>query len=207
MTKTKQMPSRLACAAHNFYQNTEPHTLNLHWFLFHLALLSTQNQGSFPYRSIWEMAGLKTGATLPVLQWFGIKWHAHVFQPPHGLFGEIYAPCCGFIQDTCVCAMRKVQWAHAGNMQAFVGIFLFFPGAAFDSLFFFLSGILSVVELLCIPGEITAATLLVSFDLAIRMACYYFCGGLLNYLHLSIWKTLCLKRNNNNNNKERKYCP
>lgn len=137
MAKTKQMPSRLACAAHNFYENTEPHTLNLHWFLFHLALLSTQNQGSFPYRSIWEMAGLKTGATLPVLQWFGIKWHAYVFQPPHGLFGEIYAPCCGFIQDTCVCAMRKVQWAHAGNMQAFVGIFLFFPGAAFWLFFFF----------------------------------------------------------------------
>lgn len=48
------------------------------------------------------------------------------------------------------------------------------------------SGILSVVELLCIPREIMSTTLPVSFDLTIRMACCYFCGGLLNYLHLYI---------------------
>lgn len=88
-------------------------------------------------------------STLPGLLWFGIKWQAYGFRPPHGLFGEIYAPSCGFIQDMCVCAMRKVQWAHVGNMQAFEGIFLFFPGSPFD----FFSGILSVVEFLCIPGE------------------------------------------------------
>ena len=139
----------------NFHQNTEPHTLYLHWFLLHLSRLWFQLRikEPFPYRSIWEMVVQKTGATLPGLLWFGIKWHAYGFQPPHGLFREIYAPCCGFIQDMCVCAMRKVQWAHAGNMQAFVGIFLFFPGSPFD-----FSGILSFVESLCIPEEIMSAT-------------------------------------------------
>lgn len=124
------------------------------------------------------MAAKKTRATLPGLLWFGIKWHAYGSQPPHGLFGEIYAPSCGFIQDMCVCAMRKVQWAHAGNMQAFVGIFLFFPGSPFD--FFF--GIRSVVELLCIPTEILATTLAVWFDLTTKMTCYYSEGALLNYI-------------------------
>lgn len=49
--------------------------------------------------------------------------------PPHGPYWEIYAPCCGFMQDLCVWAMRKVKWAHAENMQAFVAILLFFPGS------------------------------------------------------------------------------
>lgn len=117
---------------HNLYKNIEPHTFNLYWFLFHLLRLCFQHKIKEPFHTdqyerwrVW-----KTGATSPVLQWFGIKWHTHGFQPPHGLLGQIYAPCCGFIQDMCVCAMRKVQWAHDGNMQAFVGIFLFFPGAA-----------------------------------------------------------------------------
>lgn len=95
-----------------------------------VTLVSTQDQGPFYTRiNIWD-GGLqkKRGATSPGPPWFGIKYHTYGFQPPHGLFGEIYAPCCGFIQDMCVCATRKVQWAHAGNMQAFVGIFLFFPG-------------------------------------------------------------------------------
>lgn len=117
----------------NSYTETiEPHTFNLYWFLFHLLRLCFQHRIKEPFYTdqyerwrVW-----KTGATSPVLQWFGIKWHTHGFQPPHGLLGQIYAPCCGFIQDMCVCAMRKVQWAHDGNMQAFVGIFLFFPGAA-----------------------------------------------------------------------------
>lgn len=99
------------------------------------ALISAQDQEPFPLRSIWEMTGLKTCAALPGCLWFGLKWHAYGFQPPHGLFGEIYALCCGFIQDMCVCALRKVEWAHAGNMQAFVGIFLFIPDSPFD--FFF----------------------------------------------------------------------
>lgn len=43
-----------------------------------------------------------------------------------------------------------------------MGIFLFFPGSPFD----FFSGILSVVELLCIPGEIMLASP-VSFDLTV----------------------------------------
>lgn len=144
------------------------------------------------------MASKKIRATLPGLLWFGIKWHAYGSQPPHGLFREIYAPSCGFIQDMCVCAMRKVQWAHAGNMQAFVGIFLFFPGSPFD---FF--GILSVVELLCIPGEILWTTLAVWFDLTTKMTYYYFGGALLNYICTfmcviitqgvkNFWKTLCL---------------
>lgn len=64
------------------------------------------------------------------------------FSPPHSLPREIYTLCCGFMQDMCVCAMRKVRWAHAGNMQAFVGIFLFFPGSASD-----FSGIRLVVKL------------------------------------------------------------
>lgn len=77
-----------------------------------------------------------------------------VSAPTRSRSGRFMRRAVVFIQDMCVCAMRKVQWAHAGNMQAFVGIFLFFPGAAFDSLFFFFfPGILSLVELLCIPGR------------------------------------------------------
>lgn len=35
----------------------------------------------------------------------------------------------------CASVLReKVRWAHAGNTQAFVGIFLFFPGTAFSLL-------------------------------------------------------------------------
>lgn len=39
------------------------------------------------------------------------------------------------------------------------------------------SGILSVVELLCIPEEIMSTTLPVSFDPTITMTCCYFCGA------------------------------
>lgn len=85
----------------------------------------------FLYGSIWEMKAPKTGATLPDSPWFRIKWHTYGFQPPRGPFTEIYAPCCGFMKDMCVCASRKVQWAHAGNMRAFVGIFHFIPSSLF----------------------------------------------------------------------------
>lgn len=45
------------------------------------ALISAQDQEPFPLRSIWEMTGLKTCATLPGCLWFGLKWHAYGFQP------------------------------------------------------------------------------------------------------------------------------
>lgn len=74
-----------------------------------------------------------------------------------------------------------------------MGIFLFFPGAA---LLFFKLG--TFLLLLCIPGELMSPPLLLLFDLTIKMACCYFCGGLLIYLHLYIRYTLCLKKHTNN---------
>lgn len=136
-----QTSTRLACLAQppNFYQNTEPHSFNLQWFLSHLLGLWFQHR----IKDIFIQINMGDGR-LENRHCFTSDLGSNVmlmgfFSPPHGPFGEIYALCCGFIQDMCVCAKRKVQWAHAGNMQAFVGIFLFFPGSALD---FFLGSFL-----------------------------------------------------------------
>ena len=77
-------------------------------------------------------------------------------------------------------------WKHAG----FSWVFFF----SFQARLLTFSGILSVVELLCIPGEITLTTLPALFDLTIRMiVLLLFLWRLLNYLHLYIWKTLSMK--------------
>lgn len=68
-------------------------------------------------------------------------------------------------------------WKYAG----FCGYFLFFPGSPFD---FYWDPFCCWSTLH--SWRIISATLPVLFDLTIIMTYYYFCGGLLNYLHLYI---------------------
>lgn len=136
-------------------QNTKPRTLNLHWFLFHLPRLCFQRNIKELFLCVQiNMRDGWFGPTSPVPQWFGIKWHG--FRPPHGpargdlcvVLWFLYRICASVQWERCnelMLETRRLLWVFFFSFQALLltlfSFFLLFPG------------ILSLVELLCIPGR------------------------------------------------------
>lgn len=81
-----------------------------------------------------------------------------------------------------ICA--SVLWERCNELMLEICRLLWVFFFSFQALLLTFSGILSVVKLLRIPGEIISTTLAVPFDLTFRRTCYYFWGGSPNYLHL-----------------------
>lgn len=146
------------------------------------GLVSVQDQGPFQLRSIWEMTGLKSVATLPGLHDLGSNDMLMGFSP--------HTVCSGRLMCLTVVLYRicvSVLWERCNELMLETCKLLWVFFFSFQALL--LTSLLGsfVFELLCIPAEIRLASSPLLFDPIFRTSCYYSSCGSLNYLlfHMS----------------------
>lgn len=135
----------------SFHQRIEPHTSYLHWFILHL-LLSAPDQG-------------------PYTDQYG-RWRVRKVELLHQAFYDLgsndklmgFSPhtvCSGRFMRLAVVLYRicaSVLWERCNELMLEVCRLLWVFFFSFQALLLTFSGILSVVELLCIPGGIMSTT-------------------------------------------------
>ena len=165
----------------SFHQNTEPHTLYLHQFIPHLLRLWFQIRIKDLFRTdqYWRWRVREPGLLYQAFYDWVLNDMLMGFSP-HTVCSERFMRLPVVLYRICV----SVLWERCNELMLEICRLLWVFSFSFQALLLTFSGTLSVVELLCIPGEIISTTLAASFDLTTRMTCYYFWGGSLNYLHL-----------------------
>lgn len=181
-TENKGPPGRLVHPnPQSFHQNIEPHTLYLHQLLLHLLRLWFQIRTFFHTDQYGRWQLRKAGLLYQAFYDWGSNDMLMGFSP-HTVCLERFMRLPVVLYRICA----SVLWERCNELMLETCRLLWVFSFSFQALLLTFSGIPSVVELLCIPGEIISTTLAVPFDLTTRMTCYYFWGGSLNYLHLYI---------------------
>lgn len=139
------------------------------------ALISAQDQEPFPLRSIWEMTSLKTCATLPGCLWFGLKWHAYGFQPPHTVCSGRFMRFAVVLYRICV----SVLWERWNELMLEICKLLWVFFFSFQTLLLTFFRGSFVLNDFAFPDKYSTLPRLFFcfFHLTIRWMYYYFCLG------------------------------
>lgn len=154
----------------NFHQKIEPHTLYLHWFLLHLQRLWFQLRTKDLFHSD-QYGRWRVGEP-------GLLYQAFLDSGSNDMLMGLspHTVCSGRFMRLAVVLYRicvSVLWERCNELMLEICRLLWVFFFSFQALLLTFSGILSVVELLCIPGEITSTTLPASIHLTVEMACCY----------------------------------